>query len=113
VSPEQTEQAYSAAEALGGANTDDSDGQVLEDDALFEDRDTITAEDAEAPSEENEEEPANAPEGDGEGSIAPSLADEDGDSTGLRVAQIVAGAVAIAAAGSLGFIWWRRRTAVS
>ncbi|MCH8162412.1 MAG: hypothetical protein IIB88_11035, partial [Chloroflexi bacterium] len=41
-------------------------------------------------------------------SIAPALAD-DGDGVGLRVAESVAAAVAIAAGGSVLLIRWRRR----
>ena len=43
---------------------------------------------------------------------APALVDDDGGSTGLRVAESIAGAVAIAAAGSVLLIWWRRKSTV-
>ncbi len=45
----------------------------------------------------------------GAGNGPSPLVDDDGDSTGLRVAESVAAAVAIAAGGSVLLIWWRRR----
>ena len=45
----------------------------------------------------------------GQGALA---ADDDRDSTGLRVAESVAAAVAIGAGGSVLLLWWRRRAAV-
>ncbi|MCI0777074.1 MAG: zf-HC2 domain-containing protein [Chloroflexi bacterium] len=63
-----------------------------------------------SPEEIAEEPPlGDSSEADGEGASTAVLARDDGDGTGLRVAESVAAAVAIAAGGSVLLIWWRRR----
>lgn len=63
------------------------------------------------PVEEKADEPpiVDSTQGDGERSHAAPLTGDTGSSTGLRVAESVAAAVAIAAGGSVLLIWWRRR----
>ena len=89
------------------------DDGVLPDDLEFntsDDEGEPPARGAAVPPEENLEDPQTGESGQAHAgdSIAPEIAD-DGDGMGLRVAESVAAAVAIAAGGSVLLIWWRRR----
>ncbi len=98
------------ADAFGSGGTPQDDSESSAGEYAEE---PVAPEPGVSPGEITEDPQARVPApGDRETTSAAPLADDDGDGTGLRVAEGAAAAVAIVAGGSVLLIWWRRRSNV-
>ena len=105
-----TETADEEAAALAPSARESADGAEGDDNAVYGE---IEMDDELAAREEPGEEPLaveGAPSPEAVRDAAAEMDAEDGGRTGLRAAEAATAAVALAAAGSLALVWWRRRT---